>query len=60
MNDEISYLFFSVFISNDEKFQNLSENELQELDNLANLMLNLDKNFYKLKIYLIIIKNIEL
>ena len=60
MNDEISYLFFPVFISNDEKFQNLSENELQELDNLANLMLNLDKNFYKLKIYLIIIKNIEL
>lgn len=49
MNDEISYLFFPVFISNDKKFENLSEEELKELDNLANLMLNPDKNFYKLK-----------
>jgi len=49
MNDEISYLFFPVFLSTDEKFYNLSEEELKELDNLATLMLNPDENFYKLK-----------
>lgn len=49
MNDEISYLFFPVFISNDEKFNNLSDEELMQLDELANLMLEPDKNFEKLK-----------
>lgn len=49
MNDEISYLFFPVFLSSDEKFNNLSEEELNELDNLATLMLNPDDNFDKLK-----------
>ena len=49
MNDEISYLFFPVFLSTDEKFNNLSEEELQALDELAVLMLNPDKNFEKLR-----------
>lgn len=49
MNDEISYLFYPVFLSTDEKFNNLSEQELNELDNLATLMLNPDENFDKLK-----------
>lgn len=49
MNDEISYLFFPVFLSTDEKFNNLSEDELKELDELAILMLNPDKNFKKLR-----------
>ena len=49
MNDEISYLFFPVFLSSDEKFNNLSEQELKELDDLATLMLNPDENFNELK-----------
>lgn len=49
MNDEISYLFFPTFLSSDEKFNNLSEKELNELDDLATLMLNPDDNFDKLK-----------
>lgn len=49
MNDEISYLFFPVFISNDKKFENLTNEELEELDKLAILMIDPDKNFHKLK-----------
>lgn len=49
MNYKISYLFFPVFLSTDEKFNYLSEEELKELDELAVLMLNPDKNFKKLK-----------
>lgn len=49
MNDEISYLFFPVFLSTDDKFNNLTEIELKELDDLATLMLDPDKNFHKLK-----------
>ena len=49
MNDEISYLFFPTFLSTDDKFNSLSKDELQELDNLATLMLNPDDNFNKLK-----------
>ena len=49
MNDEISYLFFPVFLSTDEKFDSLSQEELKELDELATLMLDPDANFKKLK-----------
>lgn len=49
MNDEISYRFFPPFISNNDKFNKLTEKDLTELDKLANLMLDPDKNFYKLK-----------
>ena len=49
MNDEISYLFFPVFLSSDEKFNNLTEEELKDLDELAFLMLNPDENFKKLR-----------
>lgn len=49
MNDEISYRFFPPFISNDSKFDRLTDVELSDLDKLAILMLEPDKNFYKLK-----------
>ena len=49
MNDEISYLFFPVFLSSHDKFNSLSESELNQLDDLATLMLNPDENFDKLK-----------
>lgn len=49
MNDEISYRFFPSFIDSNDKFNKLTENDLTELDELANLMLDPDKNFYKLK-----------
>lgn len=48
MGDEISYLFFPAFIDNDKKFFNLSLEELKELDDLALLMLDPDKNFSEL------------
>lgn len=50
MNEEISYLFIPVFISNDEKFKNLTDKDLLELDYLAELMLDIDKNFNELKL----------
>lgn len=49
MNDEISYRFFPPFISNNEKFEKLTEEDLKKFDELAYLMLDPDKNFYKLK-----------
>lgn len=49
MNDEISYLFFPCFISNDEKFNQLTDEDFTDLDKLATLMLNPDENFDKLK-----------
>ncbi len=48
MNDEISYMFFPVYIDTDHKFDNLSEDDLKELDDLATLMLEPDKNFDEL------------
>lgn len=48
MNDEVSYLFFPTYIDSDEEFLNLSIEELKELDDLATLMLNPDKNFSEL------------
>ena len=49
MNDEISYRFFPSFLSNDTKFAQLTDEDLQELDELAYLMLDPDRNFYQLK-----------
>lgn len=49
MNDEISYLFFPTYISNTSKFFNLTAKELNELDELAVLMLDPDKNFDELR-----------
>lgn len=46
MNNEISYKFQPSYI--DEKFEALTENDLMEIDELAKLMLEPDKNFYKL------------
>ncbi len=49
MNDEISYLFFPTMFDKDEEFNNLTEEELSRLDNLATLMLDVDKNFDELR-----------
>ena len=49
MNDEVSYLFFPVYIDEDKEFFNLSIDELKELDDLAVLMLDIDKNFDELR-----------
>lgn len=46
MNDEITFFHIPKFIQNREEI--LTEKELQELDILATLMLNPDKNFEKL------------
>lgn len=46
MNNEISYKFQPCYI--DDKFDLLSENDLVEIDSLARLMLEPDKNFDKL------------
>ena len=43
MNNEISYLFQPAYISG--KFEKLSEKDLTEIDSLAYLMLDPDKNF---------------
>lgn len=49
MNDEISYNCLPSYVYNAERFSKLSENELKELDDLALLMLDPDKNFSQLK-----------
>lgn len=49
MNDEISYLFFPTYIDTNEEFFNLSTDELKELDDLATLLLDPDKNFDEIK-----------
>lgn len=46
MNDEISYLFQPSYI--DGRFEQLKEEELQELDELAILLMNPDDNFDQL------------
>lgn len=43
MNDEISYLFQPCYA--DGKFEELSEDDMRELDNLAELLLSPDENF---------------
>lgn len=49
MNDEISYRFTPPFISTEEKVNNLTTEELKDLDQLAKLMLDPDQNHEKLK-----------
>lgn len=49
MNDEISYLFFPTYIDTDEEFFKLNIDDLKELDDLANLLLDPDKNFDELR-----------
>ena len=49
MNDEISYLFMPSYIDDDREFSNLTTEELKELDDLATLMLEPDKNFDTLR-----------
>lgn len=46
MNNEISYEFQPSYI--DDKFDKLKENDLKEIDDLARLLLEPDKNFDKL------------
>jgi len=48
MNDEIIYLH-NPEITNFKRFDKLSEEQLSEIDNLATLMQNPDKNFDQLK-----------
>lgn len=47
MNNEISYKFQPAYI--DGKFNQLAESDFAEIDNLATLMLDPDKNFDALK-----------
>ena len=49
MNDEVSYLFFPTYIDTEEEFYNLSIEELKQLDDLAVLLLDVDKNFDELR-----------
>ena len=49
MNDEISYLFLPTFFDNQKEFDDLSEEELKKIDELAKLMLDVDKNFDEIK-----------
>lgn len=46
-NFEVNYLFSPMVY--DKGVENLTEAELKEIDNLAYLMLDVDKNFYKLR-----------
>ncbi len=49
MNDEISYLFFPTYLDTSKEFFELGIEELKELDDLALLMLEPDKNFDELR-----------
>lgn len=49
MNDEISYLFMPSYIDSDKKFLSLSNKELKEIDLLAKLLLDPDKNFDEIR-----------
>jgi hypothetical protein len=46
MNNEILYLQMPCYIAN--KFDKLTKNDFKEIDRLANLMLDPDKNFDEL------------
>ncbi len=48
MGNEMSYLFSPAYIDDDKEFFNLPPEELKELDDLALLMLDPDKNFSEL------------
>lgn len=49
MNDEISYLFFPTYLDTKKEFFELGIEELKELDDLATLMFEPDKNFDELR-----------
>lgn len=49
MNDEISYLFFPTAFDSEKEFQQLSDEQLKQIDKLATLMLDPDKNFDELR-----------
>lgn len=49
MGDEISYLFMPSYIDDDNEFFNLTKEDLKDLDDLATLMLNPNKNFDELR-----------
>ena len=49
MNDEISYLFLPAAIDSEKEFESLTEKELQQIDHLAELMLDPDNNFDELR-----------
>lgn len=49
MNQEMSYMFSPVCLSSEEKFQRFTDAEFSKLDLLAELMLEPDKNFTKLR-----------
>lgn len=49
MNDEISYLFMPTYIDTDKEFLQLSNEELKEIDDLARLLLDPDKNFDEIR-----------
>ena len=49
MNNELSYLFAPHYIDTDKEFYNLNTEELKELDDLAKLLLDPDKNFSELQ-----------
>ena len=47
--DEISYLFKPSYIDDDNEFFNLTKEDLKDLDDLATLMLDPNKNFDELR-----------
>ena len=49
MGDEISYLFMPSYIDDDNEFFNLTKEDLKDLDDLATLMLEPNKNFDELR-----------
>lgn len=49
MHDEVSYLFFPTYIDTEDEFDHLSIEELKQLDDLAILLLDVDKNFDELR-----------
>lgn len=49
MNDEISYLFMPTYIDTDKEFLSLSNEELAEIDKLAELLLDPDENFDEIR-----------
>ena len=49
MNDEISYLFMPTYIDEEEEFFSLTTGDLKEIDDLAQLLLEPDKNFDEIR-----------
>ena len=49
MNNEISYMFTPAYVHSTQKFNNLTRNDLDEIDELARLMVDPDINFAQLQ-----------